>query len=69
MITIKNPFRNNQHDQFDTMHRPADKARSLCAPKGIIARRVYEMTDEIECTYLYQRAQHLENMRGTTNRI
>ncbi len=64
MITIKNPFRNNHVDQFDTMHRPVDKVRSCGAPNGIVSRRVFEMTDEIECTYLFQRAQHLENMRG-----
>lgn len=64
MIIIKNLFRTNDTERFDTMHRPVDRARAMHTPKGVVARRVYEMTDEIECTYLYQRAQHLENMRS-----
>lgn len=50
-------------DRFDTQNRPAQKIRAACVPSDIISRRVREMTDEIECTYLYQRAEFLENLQ------
>ena len=56
-------FDSFSRDRFDTQERPVNKIRAVNPHKDIVERRVREMTDEIECTYLYQRAEFLENLQ------